>query len=95
MSTFFCPPGRDANLSQSKIWRLSFFSLTQLPEFQRTPPPHDKLTQPPMGMTQDNIFEVLHEVHTMKICNHHFDDRNNLCQWLVICAKMPQKPYWE
>ena len=45
-----------------------------------TPPPPDKLTQPPMGMTQDIIYEVLHEVHTIKIRNHHFVARDNLCE---------------
>ena len=55
--------------------------------------PPDKLTQPPMGMTQDIIYEVLHEVHTIKIRNHHFVARDksifvardNLCERLNTC----------
>ena len=26
------------------------------------------------------LYEVLHEVHTIKIHDHRFDARNNLCQ---------------
>ena len=40
---------RDANLWRSKIWRLSFFHSSSLPE---------KLTQSPMGMTKDIIWSL-------------------------------------
>ena len=39
------------------------------------------------------LYRVLHEVDTIQIRDHHFDARNNLCQWLNRC-KMPQKPYY-
>ena len=34
------------------------------------------------------LYELLHEVHTIKI--HHFDARNNLCQWLNVCKNAPE-----
>ena len=43
---------RDANLWRPKIWRLSFFHSPH------TPPPPDKLTQPPMGMAKDIIWSL-------------------------------------
>ena len=43
-----------------------------------------------MGMTYDFIYEVLHEVHTIKIRNHHFVARNNLCERLNMCKNAPE-----
>ena len=67
---------RDANLRRSKIWRLSILHYTPLPCPQMTtaplpPPPAHKLTQPPWLKT---LCEVLHEVHAIKICLHHYND---------------------
>ena len=66
-----------------------------------TPPPPRKLNKPrppphPWQIWEwlRTLQEVLHEVHTIKICDHRFDARNNLCQWLNR-YKMPQKQYYE
>ena len=40
------------------------------------------------------LYEVLHEVHTIKIHNHHFGARNNLCQWLNTCKNAPETILW-
>ena len=31
------------------------------------------------------LYEVLREVHTIRICIHHCNDENSLCQWLNMC----------
>ena len=36
------------------------------------------------------LYEVLHEVHTIKIRDHRFHARNNLCLWLNRCKKAPE-----
>ena len=40
------------------------------------------------------LYQVLHEVDTIKIRDHRFNARNHLCQWQYSC-KMPQKQYYE
>ena len=42
------------------------------------PPPHPRQ----ISKWLRTLYEVLHEVHTLKICDHRFDARNNCCQWL-------------
>ena len=59
-------------LRPNKCIFLAFYVPSQifLWEFQSPPPPSNKLTQPPTGMTKDIImFKVFHELHTIKICN--------------------------
>ena len=36
------------------------------------------------------LYEISHEVHTIKIRSHCFDARNNLCQWLNMCRNVPE-----
>ena len=51
------------------------FFTTPPPRFQRRPPPpphKDKLTQPQWEWLK-TLYEVLHEVHTIKLCDHRFD----------------------
>ena len=36
------------------------------------------------------LYDVLHEVHTIKTRNHRFDARNNLCQWVNRCKNVPE-----
>ena len=82
---------RDANLWRSKIWRLSFFHPPLPP-----PPPGFQCPQPPTDWPSPQwewlrtLFEVLHELHTIKICNHRFDARNDLCQWINMCKNAPE-----
>ena len=40
------------------------------------------------------LYEVLHEVHTIKTRNHSFDARNNLCQWLNTCKNASETVMW-
>ena len=65
---------RDANLLRSKISRLSILHyIPPIPpnvNSPTTPPPAHKLTQPPRFRT---LCEVLHEVHAIKICLHHYN----------------------
>ena len=91
----FKPINRDANLWRSKIGRLSFLSLPLPRNFDELhpPPPPDKLTQPPMGMTLDIIWSLTW-IHTIKIRNHRFDARNNLCQWLNTSKNAPETVLW-
>ena len=49
--------------------------------FFHYPPPPRKIDPAPNG--NDSLHYMtsfLHDVHTIKIRNHHFDARNNLCQ---------------
>ena len=66
---------RDANLQRSKIWRHLIFT---------TPPsnvssPKTPHTSPPNKLTQllwlRTLFEILHEVHAIKICFHYCNDK--------------------
>ena len=43
--------------------------------FITSPPPH-----PPPPWKLRTLYQVLHEVGTVKIRGHRFDARNNLCQ---------------
>ena len=59
------------------------------------PPPQKKKNWPsPQWEWLRTLYGVLHDVRTIKIRNHRFDARNNLCQWLNTC-KNAQKPYCE
>ena len=90
----FKPINRDANLWRSKIGRLSFFHYPSPGiSMNSTLPPPDKLTQPPMGMTLDIIWSLTW-IHTIKIRNHRFDARNNLCQWLNTSKNAPETVLW-
>ena len=62
---------RDANLWRSKTWRLSL--LYNPPIVTDSPPPPHKSTHPPNY--DIGIYEVLHEVHTIKILFHHCNDK--------------------
>ena len=45
------------------------------------PPPPRKIDPAPNGNDLDRtLYDVLHDAHTIKIRNHRFDARNNLCQ---------------
>ena len=72
---------RDANFWGSKMWRLSVFY----------PPP------PPLPLLLwkfRTLYQVLHQLCTVKMQYHRFDARHNLCQWPNRC-KMLQKPYYD
>ena len=57
-------------------------------------PPFRQIQPSPQWEWPRTSYEVLHELHTIKIRNHHCVARNNLCQWLNTCKKlMPQKQY--
>ena len=44
------------------------------------PRPTRQIDPDPKGNDLGQIYEVLHDVHTIKFRNHRFDPRNNLCQ---------------
>ena len=70
-STEFCIVNdRDANLWRSN----SLFFTTPGNSMNPTPLPT------PDKYGNGTLYEVLHEVHTIKIHDHRFDARNNLCQ---------------
>ena len=82
---------RDANLLRSKNLEILSFTLsTWMPML---PPPLTNWTSPQIMIWEwlRTLYEVLHGVHTIKLCLHHW---NNLCQWLRL-AKSHQKPYCE
>ena len=75
-----------------KIGRLSIFHYP--PEFQRPHPPPRPV--PPKNWPSPNwewprtLYDVLHNVHTIKIRNHRFDARSKLCQWLNTFKNAPE-----
>ena len=74
--------------------RLSFFHYPLPGIFNEPPPPSSPENWPsPQWEWLGTLYDVLHDTHTIKIWNHCFYATNNLCQWLKIRAKMPQKPY--
>ena len=65
--------------------------------FFTTPPPRISTTLPPTPQKIDpagndlgHYNDVLHDVHTIKIQNHRFDARNNLCQMTKYVQKCPR-----
>ena len=72
---------RDANLWRPKIGRLSFFHY---------PSPHSKNWSSPQWEWLRTLYDFLHDVHTIKIRNHRFNARNNLCQWLNTSKNAPE-----
>ena len=42
-------------------------------------------TTPQWEWLRTLYYDVLNDLHTIKIRNHRFDARNNLCQWLNTC----------
>ena len=69
---------RDGNLWRSNIWRLSLLYCTPPPQnvICPPPPPHPQNNQPSpqIMMTWEwirTLYQVLHEVHSMKIHFHH------------------------
>ena len=44
------------------------------------PSPLRQIDPAPNRNDLDHYNEVFHELHTIKICHHRFDARNNLCQ---------------
>ena len=76
------PCSRDANLWRPQIGRLSFFHYP--------PPPHPRNWPSFQWEWLRTLYDLEHDVHTIKIWNHHFDDRNNLCQWLNTCKNAPE-----
>ena len=48
--------------------------------FNGPPRPTRQIDPDPKGNDLGQIYEVLHDVHTIKFRNHRFDPRNNLCQ---------------
>ena len=89
---------RDANLLRSKNLEILSFALSTWMPMLPTPPP-----PPPPPLTNwtspqimiwewlRTLYEVLHGVHTIKLCLHHW---NNLCQWLKTCKKSPETVLW-
>ena len=61
-----------------------FFTIPR--NFNETPPPHPQKNWPsPQWEWPRTLYDVLHDAHTIKIRNHCFGARNNLCQWLNTC----------
>ena len=62
---------------------------------QNPPPPHPT---PPHKLTQlsgkwfRTLYELLHEVHTIKICIHHCNDE--IAFVLNTCENAPEKKKW-
>ena len=54
--------------------------LTTPRNFNGHPRPTRQIDPDPKGNDLGQIYEVLHDVHTIKFRNHRFDPRNNLCQ---------------
>ena len=54
------------------------------------PPPSPTNWPSPQWEWLRTLNEVLHWVHTIKIRNHRFDARNNLCQRLSTCKNAPE-----
>ena len=52
------------------------------------PPTPQKID--PAGNDLRHYNDVLHDVHTIKIQNHRFDARNNLCQMTKYVQKCPR-----
>ena len=48
--------------------------------FTTLPPTPPKKKLNPAGKWLRTLYDVLHDVHTIKIQNHRFDARNNRCQ---------------
>ena len=65
-----------------------FFTIP--PGISTTPPPPLKNWPSPSWEWLRTLYDVLHDVHTIKIRNHRFDARNNLCQWLNTCKNAPE-----
>ena len=70
---------RDANLCRSKTWRLYLLHFFPSPPPMSTNPhtPHHKSTQHASKLWQSwkwfgTLYEVLHEVHTINVCIHHY-----------------------
>ena len=57
--------------------------------FNDCPPPPKNWPSPQWEWLR-TLYDVLHDVHTIKIRNHRFDARNNLCQWLNTCKNAPE-----
>ena len=53
-------------------------------------PLKDKLTQPQWKWLK-TLYEVLHEIHTIKLCDHRFDAKIIIVSDQIL-VKMPQKP---
>ena len=83
-----CGSVRDANLRRPKIGRLSFFRYP--PGISTTSPPPPKNWPSPQWEWLRTLYDILHDLHTIKIWNHRFDARNNLCQWLNRCKYAPE-----
>ena len=62
-----------------------------LPKYPQTPPPPHKLTQL-SGKWFRTLYELLHEVHTIKICIHHCNDE--IAFVLNTCENAPEKKKW-
>ena len=72
--TFSSGKSRDANLRRSKIWRLSLFHYPQkFNEPGPPPPPHPSPHPRQIWKSLRTLYEVLHEVYTIKIRDHRFD----------------------
>ena len=57
-----------------------FFSLPPPPHLGISTTPHPRKIDPAPNGNDLGHYDVLHDVHTIKIRNHRFDARNNLCQ---------------
>ena len=69
---------RDANFWRSEIWRLYLFHYFPSPSnVNKTPHPTPQINPASpkivtvMGMVR-TLYEVLHEVHTINVCIHHY-----------------------
>ena len=66
------------------------FFTTPTPWNFNDPPARKKNWPSPQCECLRTLYDVLHDVHTIKIRNHSFDARNNLCQWLNTCKNAPE-----
>ena len=66
-----------------------FFSLPPPRDLQWHPPKAENWPSPQWEWLR-TLHDVLHDSHTIKIRNHRFDARNNLCQWLNTCKNAPE-----
>ena len=72
--------------------------------FCTTPPPptpecqqHQHPTHPPFPMPTNclrTLYDILHEVHGIKMRFHHCNDEQNLCHWLNMCKNVPDTVQW-
>ena len=66
----------------------SLHSLHYTPRPPPTPPP------PAPTNCLRTLYDILHEVHGIKMRFHHCNDEQNLCHWLNMCKNVPETVQW-